>query len=419
MANIEKQAVQALAEEMVRAIRQLTEQNNQSYVNNQIATYKVGSGNISADLYARMADIAYAQVHTATIDVAQIEELYGTVADYVYLASERAEIGDVNAQHIKAAVADMGLTNINSANIGFGQIKDLVTETAIIREGIGGKLFIDRLSATEANLVSLTTGELMLKNTSGQFVRLVVDDDGEISTEVVEFDGDDIINDNSLDADKIVKNSITARELNVSSIFADQALINSIKAVNIDTTDLFASNAFVQALQTTLISSPTFGDSLDISGNSSITLTNNKLALVVDSSTTQTGLVLTDGAIEAIGDKFDIIADDIDLSANQSITTKVHQEVISEIGYRMEIIASNGDALTPEIQTTTVSVKVFQGQTDITNTIDAEHFVWHRTSANAAADAVWDSAHVGVKSFVLTPSDVDASATYQCDLEVE
>lgn len=368
MSDIQSAAVKSLAEQIVKAINTITEKNNKSYVNARVTRYG-GSGNggssnntgtiggtytgkistsqvtglydvvsnylINAQTNASNGDenalkivstlngISDVRIANATIKTAQIDELYGSYAEFIRLVADKAEIKDVDADQVRADIAELGTANIGSADIGFGQIKDLVTGTAIIRQGTASKLYIDELAVTDANMVSLTTGELILKRTDGKFANIVVDENGNITTKEVSVEGDNIAN-NTIAAGKIIENTITARELNVSKIFADEALVNAIKASNIDTADLFADNGFVSNLTTSIINSPSIGEDLDISKNSSITLTKGKIDLLVSSESTSTNLVLTDTALKAIGDN-------IDLSANKSVTASVENKVTGAI----------------------------------------------------------------------------------------
>lgn len=294
MANIEQQVTKLMAEEIIQAIKKLTDENNRTYVNNQIKNYKMTPANVSSDLYSKFADIAVINAQKAVIDTAQIENLYATVAEFIYLSAQKAEIGDLVAQKITTAIADMGLANIGSANIGWAQIKDLVSGTAIIQQGINGKLYVEDLAVTEANMVSLTVGELVVKGSDGNFYSLIVDDNGTVTTELKQVTGDNIAN-STISGGKIIENTITARELNVSQIFADEALIRAVKAANIDVDDLFANNAFINQLTACLIQDPTFSSQL----------------------------VLTDGAISAISKNITLQANDMFTSTVSSLNASI------------------------------------------------------------------------------------------------
>lgn len=450
MADVQSAAVKAIAEEIVRAVNSITDKNNKNYVNARVTRYggsgggsgggtiggvytgkinpsqvtglydvitgyitdaqkNAEAGDVNAGkIISTLDGIADIRVANATIKTAQIEELYGSYAEFIRLVAEKAEIENVDTDKLRAEFAEMGLANIGSADIGFGQIKDLVTDTAIIREGTGGKLYIDKLSVTDANMVSLTTGQLIIKRSDGKFANIIVDADGNISTVEVSVEGDNIAND-TISGGKLIENTITARELNVSKIFADEALIGAIKASNLDVADLFANEGFINKLTTSIIQSPSIGEGLDISKNSSITLTNNKIDMIVSSESTETELKLTDKALKAI-------SDNIDLSANESIKLSVKSTVTQEIGYRLEII-STSDILSSAITQTTLTARVWQGKNNVTDDIAASKFSWKRVSSDSTADDIWNTTHTGMKSITITNLDVYYSATYSCELE--
>ena len=205
------------------------------------------AGQITTDqLYADLAAIAVAQITTANISNANI--------DWATIANLTAAIANIaNAQ---IGSANIGTAQIKDAKIDWAKIYDLTADTAIISEGVGGKLYIARLAVTEANMTSLTVGELMVKAEDGSFKRLTVDADGNVTAETVQVEGGNVA-DNTISGGKLIENTITARELNVESIFADTALIRAIKAANIDVSDLFAAEATISALNSWLIKADT------------------------------------------------------------------------------------------------------------------------------------------------------------------
>lgn len=377
MANAEQQVVRLMAQEIARAIKKATEDNNKNYVENQLKNFKgsgvsgasgnggyvggsvdasqvVGlysavagyianspdyaqSGDVDAGrIITTIAGLAAIEIQSATIDTAQIENLYSSYGEFLNLVAKNAEIEGLDVEELRAAISEIGLANIGSASIDWAQIKDLVTDTAIIREGLGGKLYIDRLAVTDAQILSLTTGELVIQAQDGKLYTVYVDENGEVKTELRTIDGTDIKNgtiqgsniaDNTITGALITENAITARELNVSKIFADEALIRAIKAANLDVDDLFANEGFINTLTTNIIKSPSIGKDLDISKNSSIVLTEKKIGMVVSGESSESELVLTDDMLNIITDKAQIAANNIDLSANESITAIVKKEV--------------------------------------------------------------------------------------------
>ena len=205
------------------------------------------AGQITTDqLYVDLAAIAVAQITTANISNANI--------DWATIANLTAAIANIaNAQ---IGSASIGTAQIKDAKIDWAKIYDLTADTAIISEGVGGKLYIARLAVTEANMTSLTVGELMVKAEDGSFKRLTVDADGNVTADTVQVEGGNVA-DNTISGGKLIENTITARELNVESIFADTALIRAIKAANIDVSDLFAAEATISALNSWLIKADT------------------------------------------------------------------------------------------------------------------------------------------------------------------
>ena len=255
----------------------------------QITTANINNANIDwasiANLNAEIAKIAKAQItaaniESAAIDWAAIKDLNAAVAK-IALAQlttaniNNAEIDWASIGQLQADIARLVNANIQTADIDWAQIKDLTAGTAIIEKGVNGKLYVANLAVTEANMASLTVGELIIKGADGCFYALSIAEDGTVTTEKKSV-GDADISDNSVSGGKLIEKTITARELNVASIFADEALVGAITAANIDVSSMFAAEAFIAQL-----------NAVDISGNES-------LRLVVDTA--------KDEALDATGE---------------------------------------------------------------------------------------------------------------------
>lgn len=181
------------------------------------------------------------------------DELYAGIADITKATIEKADIQWASIDELNAAIATLVQANIGTADIDFARIKDMVTDTAIITQGVGGELFISRLAVTEANMVSLTTGELVVKGEDGHFYSLSVDASGNIVTTLKQLNNDDV-QDLSINAgEKLIEGSVTAACLNAREIFADNAVIRELIAANLDVDKLFAREAFVNLLRTSKI----------------------------------------------------------------------------------------------------------------------------------------------------------------------
>ena len=255
----------------------------------QITTANIMQANIDwasiANLNAEIAKIAKAQItaaniESAAIDWAAIKDLNAAVAK-IALAQlttaniNNAEIDWASITQLQADIAKLVNASIQTADIDWAQIMDLVAGTAIIEKGVNGKLYVADLAVTEANMASLTVGELIVKGADGCFYALSIAEDGTVTTEKKSV-GDADIGDNSISGGKLIEKTITARELNVASIFADEALVGAITAANIDVSSLFAAEASIAQL-----------NAVDISGNES-------LRLVVDAA--------KDEALDATGE---------------------------------------------------------------------------------------------------------------------
>ena len=230
---------------------------------------ELATGSITTDdLYASVAMIAAAQLTTANIvsaniQWADIEALTASIAQISKAQITAATIDEANIDWaaittLTAATAEIVKAQMQTADIDWSHIKDLATDTAIITQGTAGKLYIARLAVTEANMVSLTVGELVVKGTDGHFYSVSVDEDGQVVTTLKQIANDDVA-DQSIDGgEKIIEGTITAGTLNVQDIFANNAVIRSLIAANLDVDTLFAREATVAALNAMDITSNTY-----------------------------------------------------------------------------------------------------------------------------------------------------------------
>lgn len=230
---------------------------------------ELAAGTITADeLYTAIAMIATAQITTANIvnaniEWAQIEQLAADIAEISKAQITTANINEANIDWaaittLSAAVASMVKADIGTADIDWAHIKDLATDTAIITQGTAGELYIAKLAVTEANMVSLTVGELVVKGTDGHFYSVSVDESGNVVSLLKQVSNDDVADLSINGGEKIIEGSITAKTLNVQNIFGDNAIIRSLIAANLDVDTLFAREATINALNAMDITSNTY-----------------------------------------------------------------------------------------------------------------------------------------------------------------
>ena len=94
------------------------------------------------------------------------------------------------------------------------------------------------------------------------------------------------------------------------------------------------------------------------------------------------------------------------------ITTIEEQKML-----RLVITSSNGNIFKNGNVKTLLSAVVYSWDKDITDTLDANQFIWTRVSEDAEADKDWNEQHFGgAKSVAITSADVKVRATFYCDL---
>ena len=372
---------------------------------------ELAAGSITADeLYTSIAMIATAQLTTANIvnaqiDWAQIENLATQIATISKAQITTANINEAQIDWaaittLSAAVASIVKANIETADFDWAHIKDLATDTAIITQGVGGELYISRLAVTEANLVSLTVGELVVKGADGHFYAVSVDDSGNVVSTLKQISNDDVADVSINAGEKIIEGTITAATLNVNDIFANNAIIRSLIAANLDVDTLFAREATLTAL-----------NAMDITGNT-------YLKLMVAGKAEQSAL---DALEERVSNaELKITADAIVSTVTGSETymqaqQKIYDDMDALLGYRLEILAETV-FLSENKRNTTLTAHVWHGNTEVTDSITAERFKWTHESEDATADAVWNSAHQGFKSILVTTADVLRQASFRCEL---
>ena len=86
--------------------------------------------------------------------------------------------------------------------------------------------------------------------------------------------------------------------------------------------------------------------------------------------------------------------------------------------YRTELVVDGVSIFKDKGQSSTMRCRVYSWDKEITDTIDASAFVWHRNSNNRDADADWDKSHIGIKTITITTEDVQDNASFFCEVTV-
>ena len=86
--------------------------------------------------------------------------------------------------------------------------------------------------------------------------------------------------------------------------------------------------------------------------------------------------------------------------------------------YRTELVTEGVSIFREKTQQSLVRCKVYSWDKEITDTLDAAAFNWHRNSGDTAADAEWDAAHVGTKTITVSTEDVTDNASFYCEVTI-
>lgn len=243
------QVVKVLSECVATAMKKAMSDTSRA-IEEKLRNYKFSGGNI------KPMSIDNTHIQNASIDVAKVKNFMAEVANIAVANIKSATIDTAQIRDLAAYTANIANANIKNATIKFAQIEGLTAGSALIQEAVGDKVMIADLAVTEANMVSLTLGSLVLKGKDGSFYSILVGEDGQVKTELKQIVNSDI-KDLSLNAgEKLIEGSITAACLNVKEIFANKALIGAIRTANLDAAEITANKAFIEQLATSLIESP-------------------------------------------------------------------------------------------------------------------------------------------------------------------
>ena len=86
--------------------------------------------------------------------------------------------------------------------------------------------------------------------------------------------------------------------------------------------------------------------------------------------------------------------------------------------YRTELVTEGVSIFREKTQQSLVRCKVYSWDKEITASLPASAFNWHRNSGNSTADAEWDAAHVGTKTITVSTEDVTDNASFYCEVTI-
>lgn len=184
---------------------------------------------------AENADLTYATITSLQAVDGKIDTLSSKAITTENLSAKVAALGYLSAESADLKYANIKLSNIEVADIAtlFAEV-GLIDRATIVEGHITG--FLDSVEVNAANITAgtLVADRILLKGENGLLYSL--NNLGELQSKTVDTLDGYILTDRTVNADKIVAKSITAKELDVEKVFADSAVIKKIFSQDVTAT---------------------------------------------------------------------------------------------------------------------------------------------------------------------------------------
>lgn len=145
------------------------------------------------------------------------------------------------------------------------------------------------------------------------------------------------------------------------------------------------------------------GGKLEIGGNQD----GDKKFIVKEDGTVEIGIVRVNGEERTIESAY--------------ASTNALDQIDQAYRYRV-VLSSSGPTVfvsKSDSVSTTITAKVYDRNTEITNSLAASKFNWIRSSPNPDSDASWNNSHKGMKQITIKHSDIIENSHFSCQVEVE
>lgn len=195
---------------------------------------------IATKISAEQADIKYATIANLNALSGKFDTLSAKAITTDNIAAATAKLGYMTAEQADIKYANIELTNIDTANVAtlFAKV-GLIDRATVVEGHITGFLDSVEVNANKITAGTLVADRILLKGSESGLLYALNNLGKLTSTTVDSLDGY-VLTDRTINADKIVANSITANELDVENIFADNAVISTITS----------QSAFINAIST-------------------------------------------------------------------------------------------------------------------------------------------------------------------------
>lgn len=195
---------------------------------------------IATKISAEQADIKYATIANLNALSGKFDTLSAKAITTDNLAAATAKLGYMTAEQADIKYANIELTNIDTANVAtlFANV-GLIDRATVVEGHITGFLDSVEVNANKITAGTLVADRILLKGSESGLL-YALNNLGELTSTTVDSLDGYVLTDRTINADKIVANSITANELDVENIFADNAVISTITS----------QSAFINAVST-------------------------------------------------------------------------------------------------------------------------------------------------------------------------
>jgi hypothetical protein len=195
---------------------------------------------IATKISAEQADIKYATIANLNALSGKFDTLSAKAITTDNIAAVTAKLGYMTAEQADIKYANIELTNIDTANVAtlFANV-GLIDRATVVEGHITGFLDSVEVNANKITAGTLVADRILLKGSESGLL-YALNNLGELTSTTVDSLDGYILTDRTINADKIVANSITANELDVENIFADNAVISTITS----------QSAFINAIST-------------------------------------------------------------------------------------------------------------------------------------------------------------------------
>lgn len=195
---------------------------------------------IATKISAEQADIKYATIANLNVLSGKFDTLSAKAITTDNIAAATAKLGYMTAEQADIKYANIELTNIDTANVAtlFANV-GLIDRATVVEGHITGFLDSVEVNANKITAGTLVADRILLKGSESGLL-YALNNLGELTSTTVDSLDGYVLTDRTINADKIVANSITANELDVENIFADNAVISTITS----------QSAFINAIST-------------------------------------------------------------------------------------------------------------------------------------------------------------------------